>query len=67
MATSLSDVSNQSSLARLFDEDMLQNLFIIRDTMQEMVEDKKERSRLQEQLMVMKEEKQDLLEKMHEM
>ena len=67
MAASTSDVSNPSSLARLFDLEMLQYLIIMRDMVQEMNEDRKENNILQEQLMAMKEEKQELLEKLHEM
>ena len=39
----------------------------MRDMVQEMIEDRKENTILQEELMAMKEEKQELLEKMHEM
>ena len=67
MAASISDVSNPSSLARLFDLETLQELIIMRDMMQEMNEDRKENAILQEELMAMKEEKKELLEKMHEM
>ena len=48
MAASTSDVSNPSSLARLFDEEMLQELIIMRDMVQEMYEDRKENTLLQE-------------------
>lgn len=67
MEASTSDVSNLSSLAELFDEEMLQEFFIMRNMVQEMIEDMKENTILQEPLMAMKEEKQELLEKMHEM
>ena len=67
MEASTSDVSNSSSLARLFDLEMLQELIIMRDMVQEMNEDRKENTILQEELMAMKEEKQELLENMHEM
>ena len=67
MAASTSDVSNSYYLARLFDLEMLQELIIIRDMVQEMNEDRKENTILQEELMAMKEEKQELLENMHEM
>ena len=46
---------------------MLQEFFIMRDMVQEMIEDRKENTILQEELMAMKEDKQELLEKMHEM
>lgn len=67
MAASTSDVSNPSSLERLFDLDMLQELIIMRDMVQEMTEDRKENTILEQELMAMKEEKQEFLEKMHEM
>ena len=67
MAASTSDVSNPSSLARLFYLLMFQELTIMRDMVQDMNEDRKENTILQEELMAMKEEKQELLEKMHEM
>ena len=67
MASSTSDVSNPSSLARLFDLEMLQEHSIMRDMAQEMNEDRKENTILQEELTTTKEEKQELLEKMHEM
>ena len=67
MAASTSDVSNLSSLARIFDLDMLKELIIMRDIVQEMNEDRNENTILQEELMAMKEEKQELLENMHEM
>ena len=46
---------------------MLHKLYTMIDMMQEKYEDKRERIKLQEQLIAMKEEKQELLEKMHEM
>ena len=67
IAASTSDVSNLSSLVRVFDENMLQEFLIMRDMVQEKIEDRKENTILQEQLMAMKVEKQELLEKMHEM
>ena len=39
----------------------------MRDMVQDMIEDRKESSRFHEQLMAMKEEKQYILENMHEM
>ena len=41
---------------------MLQKLYIMIDRMQEKYEDKRESIKLQEQLIAMKEEKQELLE-----
>ena len=67
MAASTSDFSNPCSLARLFDEEMLQDLTIRRDMVQELYEYRKENTILQEQLIAMKKEKQELLEKTHAM
>ena len=67
MVASTSDVSNSSSYIRLFDLDMLQELIIMRDMIQDVSEDRKENTILQEKLMAMNEENQELLEKMHEM
>ena len=67
MEASLSNVSNPSSLEKIFDKEMLWKLYIMTDMVQEMYEDKRESIILQEQFIAMKEEKQELLEKMHEM
>ena len=67
MEPSTSDVSNPSSLARLFFEEMLQEIIIMRGRVQEMYEDRKEKTILQKHLMAMKEEKQELLENINEM
>lgn len=67
MEASTSDLSNPSSLARLFVFEMLQELIIMRDMVQEMNEYRKENTILKEELMAMKKEKQEILEKMHEM
>jgi hypothetical protein len=56
-----------SSLAKLFDKDMLKAFVIMRDMLQDMWEDRKESIVLQEHLMAMKDEKHHLLEKLHEM
>ena len=45
---------------------MLQKLYIMIDRMQEKYEDKRESIKLQEQLIAMKEDKQELLENIHE-
>ncbi len=55
MEASTSDVSNPSSLARFFDEEMLKDLIIMRDMVQHLYEDRKENTLIQEQLMAMKE------------
>ena len=67
MAASLSIIYNQSSLEKLFDKEMLHKLYIMIDMMQEKYEDKRESVKIQELLTSMKEEKQELLENMHEM
>jgi hypothetical protein len=62
-----SESYHTSSLAKLFDKEMLKEFVTMRDMVQEMWEDRKESIVLQEQLMTMKEEKHQLLEKLHEM
>jgi hypothetical protein len=59
--------SHTSSLAKFFDKEMLEEFLTMRDVVQEMWEDRKESIVLQEQLMAMKEEKHQLLKKLHEM
>ena len=61
------DSSHTYSLTKLFDKDMLKAFVTMRDMVQEMWEDRKESIFIQEQLMAMKEEKHQLLEKLHEM
>jgi hypothetical protein len=61
------DSSYTSSLSKFFDKEMLKALLTMRDVMKEMWEDRKESISLEEQLMTMKEEKDQLLEKLHEM
>ena len=46
---------------------MLQKLYTMIYRMQEKYEDKRESVKIQEQLITMKEEKQEILERMHEM
>ena len=59
--------SHTSSLSKFFDKDMLKEILTVRDVMKEMWEDRKESIALEEQLMAMKKEKDQLLEKLHEM
>ena len=61
------DSSHTSSLSNFFDKEMLKELLTMRDVVKEMWEDRKESIALEEQLMAMKEEKDQLLEKLHEM
>lgn len=67
MPASLSDFSSQYYLSKLFDKEMLHKLYIMIDKIQEKYEDKRERKILQDQLIAMKEGKQELLEEMHNM
>jgi hypothetical protein len=62
-----SKISHTSSLAKLFDKNMLEEFLTMRDMVEEMWEDRKKSIVLQEQFMAMKEEKHQLLEKLHEM
>jgi hypothetical protein len=61
------DHSHTSSLSKFFDKEMLKELLTMKDMVQELWEDREESIVLQEQLMAMKEEKDQLLEKLHEM
>ena len=61
------DRSHTSSLSKFFDKEMLKEILTMRDVMKEMCEDRKESIALEEQLMAMKEEKDQLLEKLQEM
>ena len=67
METSLSGDSKPSSFARLIDKEMLQDFHIMKDMVKKLYEDVRESTKLQEQLVAIKKEKQELLQKMHEM
>ena len=58
METSLTNVSNLYSLEKIFDKEMLENLYIMIDKMQEKYEDKRESIKLQEHSISMNMEKQ---------
>jgi hypothetical protein len=59
--------SHTSSLSKFFDKYMLKEFLTMRDMVQELWEDREERIALEEQLMAMKKENDQLLEKLHEM
>jgi hypothetical protein len=59
--------SHTSSLSKFFDKEMLKEFVTMRDMVQELWADREERISLEEQLMAMKKEKDQLLEKLHEM
>jgi hypothetical protein len=61
------DSSHTSSLSKFFDKEMLKDFLTMGDVVKEMWEDRKESIALQEPLMAMKEEKDQILEKLHEM
>jgi hypothetical protein len=61
------DSSHTSSLSKFFDKEMLKEFVTMRDMVQGLWEDREERIALEEQLMAMKKEKDQLLEKLHEM
>ena len=67
MTTSSSEVSKSSSFTRFFVEDMKRDFYILKDIVQILYEDRKEGTRLREKLVVMKQEKEGLLQRMHEM
>jgi hypothetical protein len=61
------DSSHTSSKSKFFDKEMFKALLTMKDMVQELWKDREESIVLQEQLMAMKEEKDQLLEKLHEM
>ena len=67
MEASSSISFNQSSLTKIFDKEMLQKLYIMNDMVQEMYEDNRKNIILQEKLISKNEEKQEILENMHEL
>ena len=67
MTTSTSESSNSSFITRLFDEDMMKDLFIMMDKVREMYEERRKSSILREQLNSVEEEKQLLSDKLQEM
>ena len=67
ITTSSSEVYKSSSFAILFDKEMKRDFYILKDMVQILYEDVRESTRLHEQLVSMKQEKQGLLQRMHEM
>jgi hypothetical protein len=61
------DSSHTSSKSKFFDKEMLKELLTMRDVVKAMWEDRRESISLEEQLMAIKKEKDQLLEKLHEM
>ena len=61
METSLSGDSKPSSFARLFDKEMKQDFYILKDMVQSLYEDGKESTRLHEKFVAMKQAKEGLL------
>ena len=66
MTTSSSEVS-KSSFARLFDEEMKRDFYILKDMVQILYEYGRESTRIHEKLVAMKQEKEGILQRMHEM
>ena len=54
MRTSSSEDSKSSSFARLFDKEMKQDLYILKDMVQSLYEDRRESNRLHKKLVAMK-------------
>lgn len=67
MTTSSSEVSKSASFTRFFDEYMKRDFHILKDMVQILFEDRRESTRLHEQLVAMKGEKEVLFQIMHEM
>ena len=64
MTTSTSEVS---SFTRFFDDDMKHDFIILKDMVQILFKDTRESTELREQLFAMKEEKEEILQKFHDM
>ena len=64
MTTSTSEVS---SFPRFFDDDMKRDFIILKDMVQILFEDRRESTKLREQLFSMKEEKEEILQILHDM
>ena len=62
-----SEVSKSSSFKIFFDEDMKQDFYILKDRVQILFEDRKESTRLCDKLVAMKQEKEEIIQIMHEM
>ena len=62
MTTSTSEFS---SFTRFFDEDMKREFIILKDMVQILSEDRRESTELREKLLAMKQEKEEILQKLH--
>ena len=67
MKNSSREVSKFSSFTRFFDEYMKRDFYILKDMVQIMFEDIRESTALHEKLVAMKEDKEGLLQILHEM
>ena len=67
MTTSSSEVSKSSSFTIFFDEEMKPNFYILKDMVQILFEDRKESTSIHEKLVAMKQEKEGIIQRMHEM
>jgi len=59
--------SEFSSFTRFFDEDMKHEFLILKDMVQILFEDRRESMELHEKLLVMKQEKEEILQSLHDM
>ena len=67
MKTSSSEVSKSSSFTRFFDEYMKRDFYILKDMVQILFEDRRESTELREKLFSMKQEKEEILQILHDM
>lgn len=64
---SISFASEVSSFTRFFDEDMKREFLILKDMVQILFEDRRESTELCEKLLAMKQEKEEILQRLHDM
>ena len=64
MKTSTSEVS---SFTRFFDDDMKREFIILNDMVQILFEDRRESTELRENLFAMEQEKEEILQRLHDM
>jgi len=64
---SISFASEVFSFIRFFDEDMKREFLILKDMVQILFEDRRESTELREKLLAMKQEKEEILQRLHDM
>ena len=67
MTNSSSDLSKSSSFTKLFDKEMKRDFYILKDIVESLYEDIRKSTRINEKLVSIKQEKEGILQRMHEM